>query len=96
MSVIVVLEADIKEGKMDTLLALLSRYLPETRKSKGFINISILTEQSKNHTLFYEEWQTKADYEAYLQWRTDTGVMDSLGAVFRSPPLIRYFNLEAV
>ncbi len=92
MSAIVTLEADVKEGQMNELLKLLSQYLPETRKYKGFIDISIHTEQNKNHVLFYEKWESIEDYESYLQWRTKTGVMKTLGATLSLPPLIRYFN----
>lgn len=94
MNAIIVLEADIKDGKMGELLNLLSKYLPETREYKGFIDISIHVEQNKNHVLFYEVWESFADYESYLKWRTETGVMDILGATFSSPPSIRYFNDE--
>lgn len=44
MSAVVILEADIKEGKKDEMLKLLSQYLPETRKNNGFISVSIHTE----------------------------------------------------
>ena len=92
MSAIVILEADVKEGQMNQLLTLLSQYLPETRKYKGFINISIHTDQMKNQVLFYDEWESFEDYESYLEWRTETGVMKTLGTTLNSPPLIRYFN----
>lgn len=96
MSVTVVLEADVKEGEKKTLLKLLSQYLPDTRQYPGFIDISIHFEQDKNHVLFYEKWLSVEDYESYLKWRTDTGVMEVLGATFSSPPSIRYFGTECV
>jgi quinol monooxygenase YgiN len=92
MSAIVVLEADIRDGKKDLLLQLLSKYLPETRRYKGFIDITIHIEQKKNQLLFYQKWESFEDYESYLQWRTETGVMKTLGETLNSPPLIRYFN----
>jgi len=96
MSAIVILEADVKVGKKDELFKLLSQYLPETRKHKGFIDISIHIEQKNNHVLFYEKWESVEDYESYLQWRTETGVMKTLGATLSSPPVIRYFNTEDI
>jgi quinol monooxygenase YgiN len=96
MSATVILEADIKEGKKDELLKLLSRYLPETRQYKGFISISIHAELKTNHVLFYQKWESFEDYEAYLRWRTETGVLNTLGAMLISPPLIRYFSTEDV
>jgi quinol monooxygenase YgiN len=40
-STIIILEAKIKEGKVNEFQNLLSKYLPETRKHKGFIDIKI-------------------------------------------------------
>lgn len=96
MNATVILEADVKEGKKDELLRLLSQYLPETRKYKGFIDISIHTGEKNNHVIFYEKWESIKAYESYLQWRTETGVMNTLGATLSAPPVIRYFNTEDV
>ncbi|PKH52468.1 antibiotic biosynthesis monooxygenase [Tenacibaculum sp. Bg11-29] len=91
-STIIILEVKVKEEKINELQNLLSEYLPETRKYKGFIDIKIHKNLADNTFVFYEEWETTQDYEAYLKWRTDTGVMDALGNTFSSPPNIRYWN----
>ena len=96
MSIIVILEADVKPESKSNLLTLLTQHLPETKQYKGFINISIHSEEDTNQVVFYEEWQTVDDYHAYLNWRTETGVMNELGATFNAPPSIRYFNTENV
>lgn len=94
MSTIVILEADVKPESKSKLLTRLMQLLPETKQYKGFINISIHSEEDTNQVVFYEEWQTVDDYHAYLKWRTETGVMKELGDTFNSPPSIRYFNTE--
>jgi quinol monooxygenase YgiN len=94
MSITVILEADVKPESKVNLLKLLTQYLPETKKYKGFISISIHSEQESNQVVFYEKWQSINDYHAYLNWRTETGVMDELAATFNSPPSIRYFTTE--
>ncbi len=66
--------------------------MPETRKYKGFIDIKIHKNIADNTFVLYEEWETTQHYEAYLKWRTDTGVMEILGSTFVSPPNIRYWN----
>lgn len=96
MSVTVILEADVKAERKSDLLALLAQYLPETRQYKGFMGISIHSEQATNQVVFYEEWQSVEDYHAYLDWRTKTGVMAELGATFNAAPVIRYFNTHTV
>lgn len=92
MSVIVILEAEIKEGKIKELENLLRKYLPETRAYSGFIDIKIHQQKDKNTVIFYEEWKTIKDYESYLQMRTNEGVMKILGDTFIAPPSIRYFD----
>ena len=37
-------------------------------------------------------WASRADTEAYIKWRTDTGFMDKIGAFFSGEPLIRFFD----
>jgi quinol monooxygenase YgiN len=94
MSVTVILEADVKSESKPKLLKLLSQYLPETIKYKGFISISIHSEHDTNQVVFYEKWQSIDNYHAYLNWRTETGVMKELADTFNSPPSIRYFKTE--
>lgn len=91
-SVIITLEVIIKEEKIKEFQRLLSKYLPETRKYTGFIDIKIHKNLANNTFTLYEEWETTQDYEAYLKWRTDTGVMEILGNTFASSPNIRYWS----
>ena len=94
MSVIITLEAEIQTGKKESLLTMLKKYLPETKAYEGFIDITINTQKGSNHVLFYEKWETVEAYEAYLSWRTETGVMDELSAIFKDRPSIRYYETE--
>jgi len=96
MSVTITLEAEIKPHEKETLLSLLKRLLPETKVYKGFISISIHIEENGSHLLFFEKWESILDYEAYLSWRQETGVMDQLGSLFSEPPTIRYYSTEDV
>jgi quinol monooxygenase YgiN len=96
MSVIVTLEAELKEGCREDLVTMLREFLPVTRHYKGFIRISINFQRENNTVLFFEEWESVEVYEAYLAWRGETGVMDRLGSVFTSAPTIRYFDREDV
>jgi quinol monooxygenase YgiN len=94
MTITVILEVDVKPESKPHLLALLARFLPETRQYNGFISISIHSEQDSSQVVFYEKWQTIEHYQAYLDWRTETGVMNELATTFNSPPSIRFFNTE--
>lgn len=96
MSVIVTLKAQVKEGKKEVLVEMLRKLLPETRAYQGFIAISINFQRESSSVLFFEEWDRVEDYEAYLAWRSQTGVMDRLGSVLDSAPIISYFDREEI
>jgi len=96
MSVVITLEADIKAGNKENLLSMLRELLPETRAYSGFIDISIHIQKESNHVLFFEKWETIQNYESYLAWRSDTGVMDKLSAMFSKAPTIRYYDTKDV
>ena len=42
--------------------------------------------------LIVEQWDTRADYEAYLAWRAERGDMEIFGAMMAGPPTIRFFD----
>ena len=41
----------------------------------------------------YEEWESRADHEAYLVWRTERGDMEKLGSMLRAAPSIKYYDV---
>ncbi len=92
MAITVFLFAKAKKGKDDALKSLITQCLPETRKYSGCISIDIYENDKQGGLVFYEKWETKADYHAYLNWRTEQGVMDEIGALLISPPDIQYYN----
>ncbi len=94
MSITVILEADVKPGRKKELLESLMKYLPDTIKYKGFINISIHSEADTETIIFLSQWQSIKAYQEYLQWRTDTGVMGLLSDLLMSVPKIRFLNNE--
>ena len=96
MSVIITLEAKLKPNQKEKLLSMLEELLPETRAYKGFIDITIHIEKESNHLLFFEKWETVNDYESYLAWRMETGVMKRLGMLFEEQPVIRYYDTYVV
>ena len=89
MSVTVILEAKVKQGCKTSLLQLLTKYLPDTHKFSGFIDISIYSEADTELVIFISKWQSFEVYQQYLQWRTDTGDLATLVELLVEPPVIR-------
>ena len=93
MAVRVLLEVQAKPGSEAALQKLFSEALPETRRYDGCEGIEVIENQDKpGNLLLIELWKTRAHYEKYLAWRTETGLVDNLGGLLAGPPSIRYFD----
>jgi len=42
--------------------------------------------------LFHEIWDSRQQQEKYIQWRTETGVMEALGNMMSAPPTITVYD----
>lgn len=89
----VLFEAQVKPEAVDELKATLRAILPETRTYDGCLGIDTYCNlEDGNNVVFCEHWESREHHKKYLAWRTETGVMDKLGAALAAPPSIRYFE----
>ena len=78
MTTSVVIEIKTKPGASGDMLALLKEILPATRSYDGCLDLTTFQDQDDPNTLIIlSKWQTKAQYETYLDWRKETGVFDT-------------------
>jgi len=93
MSMKVVLEFQTTADQVDAVKDLLRTVLPDTRGYDGFESLTVhQSDDDPTSFLIWEQWATRGDYEAYLAWRTETGVLDKLLAMLTGPPSFRFFN----
>ena len=93
MSINVILDVQAKSECADELKANFEAILPDTRSYTGCIEVKVLANQDDPANLILlEQWQTRADYEAYVAWRAEQGTLESLRALMASDPSIRYYN----
>ena len=94
MGVIVTVEWQAKPGNGAAMRKAILEVLPETRSYKGCQWLELIVNQDDPENLVvWERWDTRASYEAYLQWRVDKGVVSSLGSLaVRSKPNIRFYD----
>ena len=93
MSVVVLLEIQVKPEAVNEVKAFLKQVLPDTRAYAGCQGIDIYgNADDAGNMVFYERWDSRAHYQKYLAWRTETGVLDQLGAKLVAPPKIRYYE----
>jgi len=62
---------------------------PKSEASKGYISIEVTQAVDDPCKYFlWQKWESKADQEAYVKMRTETGVFDEFGPKFASAPQI--------
>lgn len=93
----VILEFKAKKNSIEGIRSFLREILPDTRGYDGCVGLSI-TQNQDDLTAFavVEQWDTRKKYEAYLQWRIDSGVMNKLAEMMDGEPSIRFFNYFGV
>lgn len=71
----------------------LPEMLKETRAFAGFRDIRVLLHRDRpGEIILIEEWDTTEAYEAYVAYRTETGVMDRMAAMISAPPRLDYWQ----
>jgi quinol monooxygenase YgiN len=92
MSITVILEIPIHADKLEEFKGMMPTSLIDTRKFKGCESYKIHVQQNTSTIVGISEWASRADNEAYLQWRTDTGFFDAVADFLAGEPIIRYFD----
>jgi quinol monooxygenase YgiN len=89
----VLIEFNCKPGIRDSILDGLRNALPETRGFDGAELIEVYVDADEpDRLIFWEKWSTRHNQEAYLQWRTETGVLAAFSDLLSQPP--RFTHLE--
>ena len=89
---LVLLEGVAKPESVEEVKALLKSRLPETRAFEGCESITAFLKDDGKSFVFVEHWDSTGNYEKYLAWRTETGVLAELVSLFEAQPSIRYFD----
>jgi quinol monooxygenase YgiN len=93
MSVVVLLEIQVKPEAVNEVKAMLKQILPDTRAYAGCQGIDIYGNlDDAGNLVFYERWESRDHYQKYLAWRTETGAVAQLSAKLTGPPSIRYYE----
>ena len=81
MSVRVVAEFPAAPGKLEELIGILKAALPDTRAFEGCEEIESLLDSDRETIVLVEWWRSHEDYDRYLGWRVDTGILDVFDAL---------------
>lgn len=93
MSVLVLVEAEVKEDALDMLRTFLSQALPETRRQEGCEHVdAFLDTGNAVKVVLVERWKSSKQYKEYRLWRMKTGALEAMGALLKGAPIVRVLN----
>jgi quinol monooxygenase YgiN len=93
MAIMVLLELKAKAEAVARLKAALPPLFPDTRAYDGCRGITAYTCADDGQTfVFVEYWESRAHYERYLAWRTETGALAEIVGMLEGGISIRYFE----
>ena len=94
MTVSVLLEGFLKEGERDGFPALLTEKFKVTRTFDGFQTIDLTYNvEDPSNWVITELWDSKEEYQKYLQFRQEDGTLDEVASVCRDAPSVRIFDI---
>ena len=93
MSVLTLVEVNVKPESVNEVKAFLKEAFPATRAFKGCLGIELQINQDEpTNMLLVMEWETREDHQKYAAWRTETGFVERLSSMLSGPLSIRYFD----
>ena len=94
MTVSVLLEGTLKDGERDDFTQLLTEKFKLTKTFDGFQAIDLTYNVvDPNNWVITELWDSKKDYEKYLQFRQEDGTLDEVASVCMDAPSVRILDI---
>mgnify|MGYP006083208491 FL=1 len=93
MSHHVVVKFPCKEGKGEEFLSVLKGALVDTRAFEGVQLVDVYVDADKpDDIILLEEFDARANQEAYLGWRMETGMLDLIGPFMAGAPTFTHLE----
>ena len=97
MSVLVLVEFNVKPENAGDVANFVRELLPDTRGFDGCNGLTLHRNQDdSNYMVFVEDWDSRQHYEKYLAWRTERGDLEKLLGWLVGEPSFRYFDNAGV
>jgi quinol monooxygenase YgiN len=76
-------------------LDILAHALPITRTYQGcrYVNTLVQTDDP-NKIVLIQGWDSRAEQEAYIKWRQETGDLQKMVSTLSEPPLVEFLELN--
>ena len=90
----VTLEMPVKPDMLEDYLNILKGALVETRSYKGCRSVTTLVDQETPSVVLVEEWDSAEDQQAYMAWRMETGLIDTISPFMQGELVTRTYDLK--
>ena len=89
----VIIGFKIKPGQVDKFTTHIKKIIPDTRSFEGCIDVGFyFNSDDENDLVVFESWESRAHYEKYFAWRTETGALGAIASYLDDEPSIRYLT----
>ena len=92
MSVLVNLEIPVKKERIEDFFNYLRDILVDTRAYEGCIRLETYQDMENSKVLLIEEWEKIENQESYMQWRTETGLVEALEEFLDGELIIKKYS----
>jgi quinol monooxygenase YgiN len=97
MSVHIIVDMNVKSGSLDQMTAFMRDNLGDTRAFDGCKSLMVQSNVDEpNNLIIVQQWQSRAHYDKYLGWRTESGGMGTMKSMLAGAPSVRYYDMVDV
>ena len=94
MSIIVLVNLDVKEKSVEELKKYLKEILPDTRSFEGCQGVQVYeSKESPTKMTIHAKWISEEAQKKYMSWRIDTGALDKLMPMLSEQPNLEFHNI---
>ena len=93
-SAVVIVKLSIKSDLFDKAIEFIKDRIVETRAFEGCQKCEVAASKEESDIIVYEIWDTFDDQKKYVEWRTETGVLEETLKFMDSEP--RFFQYDHI
>ena len=94
MSVIVLVNLNVKKEHIEELKKYFKEILPDTRSFEGCQGVQMYeSKESPTKMTIHAKWVSEEAQKKYMSWRMDSGALDKLIPMLSDHPNLEFYNI---
>ena len=94
MTVIVLVNLNVKEESIDELKTYFKEILPDTRSFEGCQEVQLYqNKESPTKMTIHSKWTSDEAQKKYMSWRIDTGSLDKIIPMLSDHPNLEFYDI---